>query len=394
MPTYVVTGPDGKEYEVDGPEGSTPEQALQQVQSHVQQQGSGMQHLQTYMQMLNPAGFAAQKAAEYGGQMLDKAAYNVGGRVTDALAGSSDEFGNKLPPEVAGAAGYGANLATQIIPTVFGGEAAKAASPAIQATARSLMRSALKPGAASGVRGEAAVGTMLNEGANVSAGGVEKLKGTLGRLGGEVEKDIAGSGAMVPTRAVADYVPQAYPRFENGPAARSAVEDLGKVQENFLQHPKVAGATEIPVQVAHDLKRGYQRAIGDRGYGELKTPTTEGEKQIARGLRELEGEAVPSIVEKLKREREIINALKYAERRVAVEGNKNPIGLGALLSQPWMAPIWMWDRSSLAKSITARALNQGSQRIPQTLAQLMAAAASGYNNTPALDPYTGGSLYR
>jgi hypothetical protein len=112
-----------------------------------------------------------------------------------------------------------------------------------------------------------------------------------------VDQAVSKSGATVDTRAVADYVPQAFERYKNGPTAPQAIEDLGKVQTTFLEHPNVLGAREIPVQVAQDMKQGYQRAIGDRGYGELKTPTTEGEKQIARALREQVAEKVPAVVE-------------------------------------------------------------------------------------------------
>ena len=36
MPTFEITSPDGKVYEVTGPEGSTPDQALAQVQAEAQ----------------------------------------------------------------------------------------------------------------------------------------------------------------------------------------------------------------------------------------------------------------------------------------------------------------------------------------------------------------------
>jgi hypothetical protein len=231
------------------------------------------------------------------------------------------------------------------------------------------MRSALKPTLDQVRKGRAApaVETMLKDGEgglfsmpgyNPTAGGVEKMKAMVSDLADKVRNEIATSGATIPTRAVADYVPTAYPRFANGPQATQAIQDLGNVQEQFLNHPNVMGAQQIPIQVAQDMKTGYQKAISDKGYGELKNATTEGEKQIARGLRELIGEARPGIKEPLAREASIINALKMAERRVAVDANKNPIGLG-WVGQPWMIPFWLWDRSALGKSLVARALSSG-----------------------------------
>jgi hypothetical protein len=55
------------------------------------------------------------------------------------------------------------------------------------------------------------------------------------------------------------------------------------------------------------------------------------------------------VQEPLSKEAEIIRALKIAERRAAVDANKNPIGLG-WIGQPWMVPFWMWDRSALGES--------------------------------------------
>lgn len=161
----------------------------------------------------------------------------------------------------------------------------------------------------------------------------------------------------------------------NGPQAETALQDLGRVQTDFLEHPNILGAREIPVQLAQDMKNGYQRAIGDRGYGELKTATTEGEKQIASGLRQEIGQAVPSVLDPLAREAALINALKLAERRVAVDANKNPIGLGALISQPLALPVWMWDRSPLAKSLTARLLYSGQNTFPALAGQGITGAA-------------------
>ena len=271
--------------------------------------------------------------------------YDLGGAVTDltgspAAGGITHFLANAVP------ALYGANLSPAL------------AKPVLNPIAEFLMRSAMKPTLTQVRKGQAApaVRTMLEEGFNPTASGVEKMKATVGELSDQVKQSIAHSGARISTGAVADYVPNAYQRFANGPTAAQAVEDLGQVQRQFLEHPNVLAAKEIPVQVAQEMKSGYQKAIGDKGYGELKSATTEGEKQVARGLRELIGEAVPSVQEPLKREADIIKALKIAERRVAVDANKNPIGLG-WLGQPWMIPFWMWDRSALAKSLTARALH-------------------------------------
>ena len=285
------------------------------------------------------------------GSGLPKVMYDVGGRIADAGFPGVGAAVNAIPDALQMM--FGANVGPAV------------AGPAMESTARVLMRSAMKPTLEEVKKGRAApaVETMLREGFNPTAGGVEKMKSTLSDLGQQVQGQIANSGAMIPTGKVADYVQSAYPRFANGPLANSAIEDLGNVQRQFIDHPNILGSREIPVQLAQDMKQGYQRAIGDKGYDVLKTPTTEGEKQIARGLRESIAEAVPGVVEPLSKEADIIRALKIAERRVAVDSNKNPIGLG-WIGQPWMIPFWMWDRSALGKALTARALYSGSESIP------------------------------
>lgn len=307
---------------------------------------------------VSPRTAAWQEYKRKSGELSDNFAYETGGKVTD-LTGSP-------------ALGAAANFLSNAVPALFGGQMGTALNPVTQGIGQWLMRSALKPSSTvSAQKADSAVQTLLKEGVNPTQSGVEKLQKTLGVLNGQVDQAVAKSGATVDTRAVADYVPNAYERFKNGPTAVQAAEDLGKVQTSFLEHPNILGAMEIPVQVAQDMKQGYQRAIGDRGYGELKTPTTEGEKQIARALREQVAAKVPAVVEPLKRESEIINAVKLAQRRAAVDANKNPLGLGIL--NPAYLPIWLWDRSTLGKAYTARLLNN--------------------NELPALAGAMGGALY-
>jgi hypothetical protein len=322
---------------------------------------------------LTPTEIAYQKVMKQGwGTGLPKVAYDAGGAV-------AEKTGSPL-------LGAAVSALPDFINMAIGSASFQAAAPVFDAAGKSLMRSAMKPTLDQVKRGKAApaVKTMLDEGFNPTAGGVEAMKSRMGDLAEQVKDTISSSGARIDTHKVADFVPQAYQRFQNGPQAVQAIDDLGKVQSNFIQHPNVGGARDIPIQLAQDMKSGYQKAIGDKGYGLLKTPETEGEKQIARGLRELIGEAVPAVQSPLKREADLIQALKIAERRVAIDANKNPIGLG-WLAQPWMIPFWMWDRSALAKGLTARALYSGQQHIPAT-AGAVGGALYGQTQDRVTDP--------
>ena len=304
--------------------------------------------------------------------LVEGLAYKGGAATTD-LTGSP-------------AAGGLVNAGINAVPMLAGGELAKPLTAAVaNPLSRWLMQSALKPTLAMRQSGKAerAITTMLQRGDTVSAGGVENQQQRIGDLAGQVNQAIANSGARVSTSNVANYVPQAYPQFADGPLATPAIQALGDVQTAFLQHPNINGAADIPVQVAQDMKRGYQKAIGDKGYGELKTPSTEGEKQIARGLREQISQAIPAVAPLNAEEAAIINALKMNQRAVALDSNKNPLGMGSLISQPWMIPYWMWDRSPYGKSVIANALYS-----PYTQ------ALPGVVGGALYDKVTQGSLYQ
>jgi hypothetical protein len=287
-------------------------------------------------------------------EFTEKAAYDAGGWVTD-----------RMGPE----AGFAANVATQAIPAAVGAISGKLTSPVLQSAAKGLMQSALKPSQAEHLsgRGARAVQTMLDEGANVSAGGVAKLRGTADTLNAEIAEIIKDSSKTVSKNAVASRLQEVVKKYEDSvdPDDLKAVE---AVWTKFLSHPKLAGQDEIPIQVAQKMKQSaYTKAGGDAAYGHGLKPPSASEKDswkgIGRGLKEEISSAEPRVAPLNARDSDVINAMKIAQKRVAMDANKNPIGMGGVLSQPWMLPVWMWDRSPLGKSMMARLLNSGSGAI-------------------------------
>lgn len=295
-------------------------------------------------------------------ELTQKAAYNTGGAVTDVLAG-------RVSPEVAGGAGFVSNVVTQALPMIVAGEAGKMLAPAVQAPARSLMQSALKPTLEQlrTGKGARAVETMLKEGYNPTAGGVEKMKGAIASLNDDIAAAIKNSPATVDKRIVAGYLNDALKKFETQVNPSSDVRAIESAWTEFLNHPALAGSNQIPVQLAQEMKRGTYKALGDKSFGELKGASTEAQKTLARGLKEEISKAVPGVGGMNKRESDLLNAMKVAERRVLMDANKNPLGLGIL--NPLMLPLWLWDRSPAAKAMTARALYSGAEQIPATAAR-------------------------
>jgi hypothetical protein len=311
---------------------------------------------------------------------LDAASYEAGGLTTDAAT----KLG--APPEVAAGLGTAANLATQSVPITLAGNVAKAAAPALSGAASWLMRSALKPTATSPAKGAKAVQTMLDDGYNVSEGSLDAMRARIASLNDEVEAAIAASNARVNKNEVASYTQDVVKKFENRPEALQAIKAAEDAELALVNKPMLAPGPTMSVQDAQRLKRGYQSSIGERGYGELKTPATEADKAIARGLREKISEVVPEVAPKNAKEAELINAAKRLQQRVAVEQNKNPIGIGAAITQPWMLPVWMWDRSAYAKSLVANGLYAGREQLPAGLARAGAAGLLYGNNTGQLYP--------
>src|SRR5258706_2581402 len=145
MPKFRITAPDGKNFDVEGPEGSTAEQALAQVQAQYAQgpKEQALESVGTLGTLFPQTGMLSDA--------LDKAAYRTGSAVTD-VTGSP-------------AAGLAANIGVQAVPMVAGGSLAKAAAPALRGGAEWLMQSAVKPTLKQLRSGDAAkaIDTMLSE---------------------------------------------------------------------------------------------------------------------------------------------------------------------------------------------------------------------------------------
>lgn len=306
-----------------------------------------------------------------GGKQLDKAAYNAGGAVTD-FTGS---------PE----AGFATNVAVQAVPTVLGGMATSAAAaPKFEALAQRLMQSAIKPSRYDQRTGAAAkaIGTMLDEGINVSAGGMQKLRAEIDRLNEAIKVKLADHPGTIAPRDVVKTLDELTVRFKNQVNPQSDVAAIRKAADEFLNHPALTEIGELTVPVAQAMKQGTYRALGNKSYGELKGAEIEAQKALARGLKDEIAQAAPGIAGLNAAESRLLNALKVVEPRVQMSANKNPVGLGLLTAEPehlGRLALWMADRSPLMTSLAARAANAGSRAVP--FAAGAGAAGAGMSTT-------------
>lgn len=304
------------------------------------------------------------------GELLDKAAYEIGGTATDLAA-------RVLPPEGAAAVGYAANVAPQVVASVLGGEGAKLLSPAMREAAKDVMQSALKPTIAQLRTGKAAraIETLLEQGINATKGGVAKMKASISELNTQIADAIKNSPAVVDKSKVAQYLQGTLDKFSKQVNPEADTKAIKAAWDEFINHPLLAGKQDIPVKLAQEMKQATYKSLGEKSYGELKGAATEAQKTLARGLKEEIASAVPGIDGLNKAESQLINALNVTERRALMDANKNPGGLVWLAKNPEAAIGFMADKSALFKSLLARMLYSGSEQIPANVARVIGATA-------------------
>ena len=293
-------------------------------------------------------------------QAYDKAAYEVGGKVTD-VTGS---------PKL----GAAANVAMQALPTFIGGGAGvksaqlaeKAGKPTVmEAGAKKLMHQALKPSALAqegGLNSDAAkaIDTLLRADANVSTAGAVKLRGLINKLEGEAQTLIANAakeGKMVDKGFVVREVLDEFKKFRNqvNPGA-----DTKAILKSWEEFSALVGE-KIPVSQAHSLKQGTYKILADK-YAKMgrveNVADTQAQMAQARGLRKGTEAVVPGIGEITTQEASLINALELAEKRAGIGGNKDIGGIAWLAHNPVAATAFMADRSNAFKSWLANRIFQ------------------------------------
>lgn len=299
------------------------------------------------------------------GEMTD-VPYEIGGNVTDVLAKTG------MPAELAAAGGYLTNVGMNAIPALMGGTGGKAAAPMAEGAAKYLMQSAVKPTIADLRTGRAAkaIDTMLQEGINPTNRGMEIMRDKVGTLGDEVAAAIEPSTARVKVDALKKTIDETKERFLRQIDPHADLSAIDKVWEGFKNHPLVKGAT-IPVQLAQEIKQGLYKIL-EKKYGQLGSAEVEASKGVGRGLREAISQAVPEVAPLNAKQMELINALKVAERRALLDGNKNPLGLAMLTNDP-VKMLTHWANGNAAvKGTLARLLYGGKEEIP-----MIAGAAAG-----------------
>lgn len=306
---------------------------------------------------------------------LDDAAYGAGSKVTDlaTAAGAS--------PEVA--AGLGA--AMNVVPGVLlGGKGGTQLAPAMESGARRLMQSSLKPSRAAIDSGKAdqAITTLLDEGVNATAGGAEMLRGKINALQQQVSDILANHPEATVNK---EKVLQAFDSVIEKTLKQGTPQDdmaiVRKAMIDFGQHPLLKDSAEIPVQLAQEIKQGIWRKLGEKSFGKGLVPDAarDSQKALGTGIRQGIEDVAPEVGPLNAKTGEFLNAMKMVEKRAGIEGNKNIIGLGTLSPSLESFLVWMLDRYPAGKSVLARMMHSGKERIPEAAGNAAGGVASAYS---------------
>lgn len=298
--------------------------------------------------------------------------HELGGRATDIAS----DMG--MSPETSAKIGVGANFLGQTVPAMItSGRIQGPSAPSLPDWAtypqRRLMQAAVKPSTSIPPdQAKQALNTMLRENVYPTASGMEKASKITGQLDNQVDQLIAGAKANVPVAKIGDL------RELNTKVMKQVnpQDDLAAVKDawdKFRTSPLIKGKTEIPVQLAHELKKGTYRSLAGK-YNEVGSASTEAQKTLARNAREAVAAAVPKVQEPLARQAALMNVREVAGPRAAISGNQNLFGLGGLrMDDPKSAATFMLDRWGAFKAFLAMQVNAGTK--PEVLAPLVMAEA-------------------
>lgn len=271
----------------------------------------------------------------------------------------------------------------------------EAIAPVLRTVGSRMMQSAVKPGlkmllrdVKQGADVPRVVKTLLDEGVSVTPTGLAKLQTLLKSTNDEIATALASSSGTVSPIRVASRLNQTARTFASQVNPQADLEAISTVGENFLGHPGLTGAS-ISLPEAQALKTGTYARIGEK-YGQASAAGIEAEKALARGLKEEIASEVPAVTELNAKEGRLLEALHTVGKRVALAGNKDPIGFAWVAHNPMTFLAALMDRSPAVKSMVARGLYQSAgaaaQVAPQLIRLAVGAIAQDGSGAPAASP--------
>lgn len=324
------------------------------------------------------------RTADAASTAVEDAAYHAGGGATDLAARAG------LSPETSAQIGRATNVGVQALPTLFGMGVGRGAAPILEGTAKNLMQAAVKPNLAfrTADKADRGIETLLKEGISPTPGGAAKLQRAITQLEAEIDAAIQSSTATVDTQKVAQTIKSVINDYKMGLKEAENTAAVDKVEQLFLNHPAIKGIMQLPVQTAQKVKRGIYKDLDDSAYGANLGSNAERDamKAGARGLKEGVAAGVPQTTAPMKRQSDLINALKMIEPRIAVEANKGSIGMGWLANEPAAALGFAAERDPWVRGLVARGIYAGRERLPEAIGGGIGGIGGAMSGRPNFTP--------
>jgi hypothetical protein len=206
---------------------------------------------------------------------------------------------------------------------------------------------------------EKAVQTLLDEGVNVTKGGVEGLTARIDTLDDALDQAIKGSTARLQKTDALKGLKDVIKEYKAGTMAAESLDDVRRVARNLIEHPLLRGKTDMSVQAAQAMKRQNYKELGDAAYGTGLKPSAERDalKAVTRSLKEGIERGTPEAGAINAEMSPLINARDLAQDRTLVAGNRDLLGISTM--NPKTMLLSLADRSQLLKSLLARFLYSG-----------------------------------
>jgi hypothetical protein len=258
---------------------------------------------------------------------------------------------------------------------------------------RWLMTKAVKPEKRFRESGKAdqAIETMLERGISKSEGAFERVEGRVSQLNKEIDDVLKASEGRVNTTAVANRLYETVKKAEKQAFGKEEAEAIRRYWQQFVeQHPE-----NISVLMAHELKKGTYKSLGDKPFLAVSgspdlAAKAKTEKTLARGFKEEVAASEPRVGPLLKEQSDLMNVLKVAGGRG--DANKDVFGMSMVAPSQAQLLTFLADRSAWLKSLGARGLYGGSDEVPFGLGTLGGAGLMAETGQPPESER--GALYR
>lgn len=262
-----------------------------------------------------------------------------------------------------------------------------------------LMEKAVKPTTALlkeyRTTGPAIVKTLLDEGINVTEGGVMKLQKLFNENNQQIKEALenrdnllrrlspTGDSAVVDKSRVAARVLPTANRLAQQTNPTKDLKAVGDTVTEFMNHPTMPGNLTLPE--AQAMKIGTYQQIGKK-YGQISSAEVEAQKALARGLKEEIASEVPQISALNKADSELMAALDAVGRQAALSARKDPVGFAWAAHHPTTFIAALIDRSPAVKSFLARGMYKQAALVgnvsPLTLRAALAAISQSSEASP------------